>query len=133
MLAEHVWEHLSIEDGVRAAKNCYKYLQPGGYIRSAVPDGNHPDAEYINQVKVNGTGAGADDHKVLYTYQSFKKVFEDAGFAVNLLEYFDENGSIHVYPLDPARGIIWRSSQHDRRSRRRPLTYTSIIIDAVKK
>lgn len=37
-LAEHVWEHLSLEDAHRAARNCHEYLHPGGRLRLAVPD-----------------------------------------------------------------------------------------------
>lgn len=39
LLAEHVGEHLRPEDGLMAARICYKYLKPGGYLRAAVPDG----------------------------------------------------------------------------------------------
>jgi len=64
-LAEHVWEYLSPEDGVRAGANCFKVLKQGGALRIAVPDGFHPDAEYIAQVRSDGSGAGEKDHKVL--------------------------------------------------------------------
>lgn len=37
-LAEHVWEHLSLEDAHRAARNCHEFLRPGGRLRLAVPD-----------------------------------------------------------------------------------------------
>lgn len=39
-LAEHVFEHLSLEEGIEAAKNLYKFLKPNGYVRLAVPDIN---------------------------------------------------------------------------------------------
>ena len=29
-LAEHVWEHMAFEEGIVAARNCYKYLADGG-------------------------------------------------------------------------------------------------------
>lgn len=45
ILAEHVWEHLTLEDGHFAARMCYRYLKPGGYVRVAVPDGLHPDPD----------------------------------------------------------------------------------------
>ncbi len=32
MLAEHVWEHLTQEEGLIAARTCYKYLKNGGYL-----------------------------------------------------------------------------------------------------
>jgi predicted SAM-dependent methyltransferase len=42
-LCEHVWEHLTEAEGREAAKLCYKYLKPGGYLRCAVPDANFPN------------------------------------------------------------------------------------------
>ena len=39
-LAEHVWEHMTFDDGCTAAQNCYEFLADGGYIRVAVPDAN---------------------------------------------------------------------------------------------
>src|SRR5437660_975249 len=62
ILAEHVWEHLTEEEGLAAAKCCYRYLRPGGYLRAAVPDGFHPDTNYIQHVRPGGSGPGADDH-----------------------------------------------------------------------
>ena len=58
ILAEHVWEHITLEDGLLAMKHCYFYLSDGGYVRIAVPDGFHPDPDYIEYVSVNGSGAG---------------------------------------------------------------------------
>src|SRR5690349_18664525 len=46
ILAEHVWEHLTPDDGYAAAQNCFTFLKPGGYLRIAVPDGFHPDPVY---------------------------------------------------------------------------------------
>lgn len=37
-LAEHVWEHLSLQDAHRATRNCRRHLRPGGRLRLAVPD-----------------------------------------------------------------------------------------------
>ena len=61
----------------------------------AVPDGLFPDSEYIDFVKPGGVGPSAYDHKVLYSYRTLTKVFESAGFNVELLEYFDEKGDCH--------------------------------------
>ena len=30
ILAEHVWEHMTKEEGIIAAINCYQFLKPGG-------------------------------------------------------------------------------------------------------
>lgn len=132
MLAEHVWEHLAIEEGVEAARNCHTYLKSGGYLRAAVPDGLHPDPNYIEYVKPGGTGIGSEDHKVFYTHETFRRIFEDAGFKVHLLEYFDEKGEFHREDWDPEQGPIKRSERFDERNRDGRLKYSSIIIDAIK-
>jgi predicted SAM-dependent methyltransferase len=132
ILAEHVWEHLSEQEGREAARQCYQYLKPGGFLRVAVPDGFHPDPAYIEYVKPGGHGAGADDNKILYNWCSLKRVFEDAGFEVELLEYFDATGRFHYVNWDPADGKIIRSSRFDERNFDRPLAYTSLILDARK-
>ncbi|MBI4543860.1 MAG: methyltransferase domain-containing protein [Gemmatimonadetes bacterium] len=132
VLAEHVWEHLAPEEALEAARNCYRYLRPGGYVRAAVPDGLHPDAGYRDWVRPGGSGPGADDHQVLYTYRGLSDLFQAAGFRVELLEYFDENGHFHYRDWDPQDGMIRRSSRFDERNRDGRLNYTSIILDARK-
>lgn len=56
ILSEHVWKHLTLKDGEIAAKTCFKFLKSGGRLRVAVPDGFHPNEEYINYVKPGGVG-----------------------------------------------------------------------------
>jgi predicted SAM-dependent methyltransferase len=132
MLAEHVWEHLTPEEGARAAGLCLRYLVPGGYLRIAVPDGLHPDPKYIEYVRPGGTGAGADDHKILYDYRTMTQMLVGAGFEVDLLEYFDEEHQFHAVDWDPATGMIHRSKRFDERNRGGALAYTSLIVDARK-
>ena len=131
-LAEHVWEHLTLDDGLIAIKNCYQYLDQGGYMRIAVPDGLHIDKNYIQTVDVGGTGEGSDDHKVLYTYKTLSEIFIKAGFKVELLEYFDENGKFHQTDWNKNKGMIHRSTRYDERNTSNPTAYISIIIDAIK-
>lgn len=133
ILAEHVWEHLTEQEASIAAHNCFNYLKSHGYIRVAVPDGFKPSIDYINAVKPGGTGAGAEDHKVLYNYRTISKLFESAGFEIELLEYYDEEGKFHYKEWDPDKGLITRSSRYDERNQHGNLNYTSIIIDARKK
>lgn len=135
MLAEHVWEHMTIDDGLLAAKNCYDFLKPGGYIRCAVPDAYFRNDWYQNMVQVGGPGPvdhPAYTHKVLYNYKTFHKVFEDAGFDVELLEYCDEEGRFHYKYWNSLDGHIGRSFRFDTRNSVDSLGMVSIIIDAKK-
>jgi predicted SAM-dependent methyltransferase len=132
MLAEHVWEHLKADDALIAAQHCFTYLASGGYLRIAVPDGFHPDSDYIHQVKPGGTGAGADDHQVLYTYQTLGRLLDRAGFRVEYLEYFDADGQFHFVDWNPEAGKVRRSRRFDSRNQNGTLAYTSLILDAHK-
>lgn len=135
LLAEHVWEHLTFEEGIEAATNCYKYLKPGGYIRCAVPDRNFRNEWYQNMVQVGGPGPAdhpAATHKIVYDYEKFIHVFESAGFQVSLLEYCDENGDFHYTYWNEEDGRIGRSFRFDTRNSMEKLGMVSIIIDAKK-
>ncbi len=132
MLAEHVWEHLTPEQGKQAFGNCFRYLKPGGFLRVAVPDGFHASPDYIEMVRPGGWGQGADDHKILYNYQLMSAVLKDIGFEVRLLEYHDEKKVFHQENWDPKDGMVNRSARFDKRNQEGKLVYTSLIIDAVK-
>ena len=133
LLAEHVWEHLTPEEGLAAARTCFTYLQPGGYLRIAVPDGLHPSSEYLSWVGVNGASPmqHSNGHRVLYTYRTLTDMLEQAGFIVTLYEYFDEEHRFHSHPWRPEDGFIRRSVRYDKRNKS-GLVFTSIILDARK-
>ncbi|MBC7747653.1 MAG: hypothetical protein H7Z76_03570 [Methylotenera sp.] len=130
--AEHVWEHINDFDTELANKNCFKFLKKNGVMRLAVPDGFHPDKSYIDYVKPGGHGAGADDHKILYTYKIMKERLEAVGFQVRLLEYWDEKGEFHFTEWSDEGGRISRSRRYDERNHSGELKYTSLIVDAIK-
>ena len=131
-LAEHVWEHLTEEEANQANMNCFEFLRPGGRLRIAVPDGFHINPDYIAQVRPGGIGSGADDHKILYNYQLIAETLEKVGFKIELLEYWDENGEFHFRDWHPKDGKINRSKRYDLRNQDGSLTYTSLIVDAIK-
>lgn len=136
LLAEHVWEHMTMEDGIAAAKNCFKYLKPGGYLRCAVPDANFDNDWYQDLVQVGGPGPAdhpAADHKIVYDYKQFKEVFEQAGFEVELLEFCDEDKRFHYQYWNEKDGKIRRSYRFSPRNTADELGMVSIIIDAKKK
>lgn len=132
LLAEHVWEHLTREQGTRAGWICHRYLKPGGRLRVAVPDGLFPHPDYLEFVRPGGSGPSAWDHKELYTYQTLPPVFTAAGFRVELLEYHDENGRFHYHPWNVEDGLIQRSSRCPQGRRFGELEYRSLILDAIK-
>lgn len=135
LLAEHVWEHLSYEEGISAANHCYEFLKPGGYIRCAVPDKNFRNEWYQQMVQVGGPGSvdhPAATHKIVYDAKTFVQVFEKAGFEVSLLEYCDENGDFHYTYWNQVDGRIGRSFRFDTRNSIEGLGMVSIIVDAKK-
>jgi predicted SAM-dependent methyltransferase len=134
ILAEHVWEHLTYEDGLKAAMICYEFLKPTGYIRCAVPDGFFSDKTYQNIVQIGGPGPKdhpAASHKIVHNYKTLSSMFETAGFDVRLLEYCDEAGEFHQNEWDGKDGIIYRSKRYDPRNQNK-LLFPSLIIDAFK-
>ncbi|GGB61420.1 class I SAM-dependent methyltransferase [Fictibacillus barbaricus] len=135
ILAEHVWEHLTYEEGQTAAKICYAFLKPGGYIRCAVPDGYFPDEAYQEMVQIGGPGPKdhpAVSHKIVHTYKTLSKMFETAGFQVELLEYCDVSGSFHQNEWDGKDGVIFRSKRYDPRNQGERIKFPSLIVDAIK-
>lgn len=111
-LCEHVWEHLTEAEGRAAARLCFEFLKPGGFLRCAVPDANFPDPDDQVAVQVGGPGPAchpAADHRIVYEYRRFSDVFVRAGFDVDLLEYCDESGRFHYHQWSLASGPIYRS------------------------
>ena len=132
ILGEHVWEHLSINDGYKAIMNCYFFLRKGGVLKIAVPDGFHKNPDYIEHVRVGGIGIGADDHKCLYNHLSLTEQLERAGFSVKLIEYWDEEHQFHKNIGSIENGIVKRSFENDPRNANGEPNYTSLIIEAIK-
>lgn len=131
-LAEHVLEHLSENDIVTALRNCFDYLLIGGHFRIAVPDGLHPNNDYIEYVKPGGNGAGADSHQLLINYRMLKRWLLNIGYEVRLLEWWDELGVFHANLWNEMDGCIERCAANDPRNRDGKLNYTSLIVDGIK-
>jgi len=134
-LCEHVWEHLTEAQGREAAKLCFDFLRPGGFLRCAVPDRNFPNQDYQNGVKIGGPGPAdhpAADHKIVYDVELFRSVFEDAGFDVDLLEYCDTEGRFHYHQWDLSSGPIYLSLLSDHRNTGGQIGFVSIVSVARK-
>jgi predicted SAM-dependent methyltransferase len=134
-LCEHVWEHLAEAQGRAAAQLCFSYLEPGGFLRVAVPDANFPDLEYQRTVQVGGPGPAdhpAADHQIVYTLERLSDVLQSAGFTVEPLEWCDEHGQFHHRLWNLESGPIYRSLRMDHRNRDGKLGFVSLIVDACK-
>ncbi len=134
IVAEHVWEHLTGTEGLQAAINCYRYLKRGGTLRIAVPDGCHPDQNYIDWV-APGTGYNGDDHKVLYNYKSLSQLMRAAGFYLEWKEFWNEQGDFYTETIESERGDMRRTSHNlwaVLLSLRVGAPYTSLVIDGIK-
>jgi predicted SAM-dependent methyltransferase len=131
ILAENVWEHLSRIEGKTAARNCFQFLRPGGYLRVAVPDEFHPSQQYQNQLRNDGE-LGTTSSCVLYNHHSFAEVFVSLGFQVRLIEFFDQAGAFHSNQWDVSKGLVQRTLLFDERNITQPFAYTSLVLDAFK-
>ena len=117
ILAEHVLEHIELEDLNITLKNIHKFLIPGGNFRIVIPDGFHPDHSYIENVKPGGTGPGSEDHKHLFNYQMISDILVENNFKVKLIEYWDESGKFQsIYQNDDGLGYIQRCLINDWRN-----------------
>jgi predicted SAM-dependent methyltransferase len=130
-----VLEHLGEDDGRAAARICFDFLKPGGFLRVAVPDAFYPDPDYQRIVQIGGPGPAdhpAADHKIVYDHARLSQALASAGFEVDLLEYCDASGSFHYHQWDPETGPIYRSLMLDHRNRGGRLGFVSLIADARK-
>jgi predicted SAM-dependent methyltransferase len=132
ILAEHVWEHLSEPDGKIAARNCFQFLRPGGYLRVAVADEFHPAQQSQSHRRSRGTESTPSAHCVFYNHQSLAEAFSAVGFNVRLIEYFDRDGAFHSKHWDVSKGLVQRTLLFDERNLNQPYAYTSLVLDAIK-
>lgn len=113
LFAEHVVEHLEVEEFTRFLKIFSQVMHPDGIIRLAVPDEMHPSPWYREQMGISGIEPGADDHRAFWNYQSMTEITTSLGFKCQLLEYFDEHGLFHDFPYDEETGgKVMRSSKN---------------------
>jgi len=154
MLAEHVVEHLSLDELYRALEHARTHLKPGGVFRIAVPDAFHPSRYYYNLVKPVGWET-PEQHKLFFDYEMMTRIAEKSGYRMRLLEYFDEQGIFHQEPYSLDDGPVQRCAQNNsglntadakvmemfystipkhlrQQFYEHKMTYTSLIVDLVK-
>lgn len=154
VLAEHVMEHIFQDEFEQFLIGIRPFMSPGGTIRIAVPDAQHP-SEYVRRLtEPGGLEPGAEDHKEFYSIYAMREIATSTGYELEPLEYFDENGVFCAAEIDWSRGHISRSIENykgrftnDPEERQQLLdglstevraqfvemniTYTSLIVDFV--
>ena len=134
IVAEHVFEHLTVDETSAALNHMFKRMTDSGRIRIAVPDGYNPDKVYIKHVDIAGVGDDASDHKQLLNLDTLTDLINKAGFVAQHIEGFTENGELIQHSWHPKDGFIRRSRQNKGHEQWQfPDAATSLIVDGVKK
>ena len=133
-VAEHVFEHLTVQEAEQALRHIYAHLGPGGRLRIAVPDGYNPNPDYLRHVGIGGIGDDAADHKQLLNVDVLQDLMQRAGFKTTQLEGYRADGTLVQNAYDDADGFIKRSRKHagDQSPWSFPDAETSLIVDGVK-
>ncbi|GMI11583.1 hypothetical protein TrVE_jg8554 [Triparma verrucosa] len=131
-IAEHVWEHLSLQDGIDALINVRISLKAGGVVRIAVPD----RFSYCGQDEAEMHRADIrDEHLVQYDYGLLREVFKSAGFTseeITLLEYHTAQGQHVVSPLSDEDPVFQFTNIQRRYRNGRVGPGSSLIVQATK-
>lgn len=145
LFAEHVFEHLTPTQVMRAAAASMKALRPGGHWRIAVPDAYFPNEWYQKYARA-GQILSTQPHMVMWSVDTLPQLFEVAGYIVEILEYHDLSGDFHKVQYNEEGGRVGRTPANDPRNRGEylpgfgwdpnwvngSLMMASLVFDAVK-
>jgi predicted SAM-dependent methyltransferase len=87
IILSHVLEHIHPQLAIRALKNCFAYLKPGGYIRVSVPyleaynQANLPQCQDVcNRMLAKNRLIYGWGHQFMYDADLLGVLLEEAGF-----------------------------------------------------
>lgn len=120
-LAEHVLEHLLLEEIALALALLRRFLRSSGKLRLAVPDIFRINAEDIEALSKDFL----DGHFVQLSHEYLQGMLQQAGFWPDALEFEEQRQKRWV--SDAKHGRIQRCSLHDRRGA------VSVVFDAFVK
>lgn len=133
VIAEHVFEHLTRQECLDALRHIAAHLVDGGRVRVALPDGYHPDENYLWHVGIGGIGDDAADHKQLLNVDTLSEILRESGFRPVHIEGYDAKGTLIEKSWLPDDGFVRRSRKNEPNN-----TWdfvdaeTSLIIDGIK-
>jgi len=129
LLAEHVYEHLTLAETKKSFLLMKNYLKPGAVFRIAVPDGYHASSDYVDYVKPGTTYSGWENHQLLWNKDMLSEVAAECGYEATFLQYYDSNRQFTDTYVDDENGVIARTFEKLKNDKSRPYTYTSLIAD----
>ena len=136
VLAEHVFEHLTHDECRIALTHINGHMNKGGRIRVAVPDGYHPDSDYLRHVGIGGIGDDAADHRQLLTVDTLSALMTETGFRPHHIEGYDSDGRLVQKEYSAEDGFIYRSRENETPESRKQWGFvdadTSLIVDGIK-
>ncbi len=137
VLAEHVFEHLTIDEMRIALNLIYENMVDGGSLRIAVPDGNNPNKEYRDHCGIKGIGADALDHKQFITYEFLSGEVDKIGFKFFLIEGYLRNKKLVSKKPNKDLGLVMRTRSNRKIENLKEGwsffdSNTSLIIDCYK-
>ncbi len=136
VLAEHVFEHLTIDEMRNSLRLIFANMVNGGSLRIAVPDGNNPNPEYRKNCGIDGIGADASDHKQFLTYELLSREVEQIGFNHTLIEGYLKNKELVSKSFNDNLGRVIRSRNNSVNLYKKGWDFcdsnTSLIIDCFK-
>ncbi|WP_033829803.1 hypothetical protein [Prochlorococcus marinus] len=136
VLAEHVFEHLTINEMRNSLRLIFANMINGGSLRIAVPDGNNPNSDYRKHCGINGIGADASDHKQFLTYELLSREIEAIGFDHTLIEGYLKNKELVSKSFNDNLGKVIRSRRNSFNLSKKGWDFydsnTSLIIDCFK-
>ena len=136
IVAEHVFEHLTIDEMKNSINLIYMYLKKNGTLRIAVPDGNHPDPIYRCNTGIKGIGADASDHKQFIKFEFINNLLQEIGFETKIREGYLKDGTLIKSDIEIDLGFIKRSRSNNFFDFKEGWDFydsnTSLIIDCIK-
>jgi SAM-dependent methyltransferase len=120
IILAHVLEHVAADQSIKALKNCYSYLKPGGEFRISVP---HIRA-YPFLEDISSTVKKAEDaiNRNALIYGHFHQFMYEPELLALLLESV---GFFEIKIVDFGQGLLGESDRHERKDE-------SIYITAMK-
>jgi predicted SAM-dependent methyltransferase len=112
LLAEHVIEHIELQEFENFLLNIRPFLDKFASIRIAVPDAMHPSSYVKCLTMPGGLEHGADDHKYFYSIYDMQRIANKTGYQLSPIEYFDDKGIFYCLEDNWERGYISRSARN---------------------